>query len=365
MHEKGKVITVCGPVEPEKLGAVMMHEHIHSDWSQKCEVPFDTAKWHMLETYAVPNLKELKTYGCNTLVDMTTAPRRAPAWVYQKIAEITGINIVLATGLYREIELGKYWARTPDDQIWPYVRHASVEELEEYCLREVEEGILGCRYLPEPGKNIWFEPQEKDSVVHAGVLKIGTSSGDLTAVEKKAAIAVARAQQRTGLLINTHANDMTSFKGQLQILEAEGVNPERVCLGHTMSPLVKAWPEVRECMKRGATFLPTNLRMDGSEAGRRAWADAIRRAFDEGFGDKLTLGLDWAFNVGYIEFEANPTWRPGQGDSNTLTPCTFLPPPPFVYLYTHTIPRFKEMGITDQMLQAMLVENPKRILPVQ
>lgn len=30
---KGKALTACGPVEPEALGKVMMHEHLHSDWN--------------------------------------------------------------------------------------------------------------------------------------------------------------------------------------------------------------------------------------------------------------------------------------------------------------------------------------------
>ena len=343
---EGKVLTVRGPVEPAELGAVMMHEHLICDWAQKEEVPFDMAKWPMLERYAVPSLKQLNDHGCHAFVDATFPPNRAAPWVYQKVSEMAGIHIIVSTGYYREIELGTYWARVPEDQIWPFVRDSSVEELEELCVREIEEGLHG-------------------SEVRAGVLKMGTSSGDLTDAETKAARAVARAHKRTGVLINTHATGTTSFKGQFDRLSAEGVDPQRVCFGHTMQALVSAWPGVRECMKAGATFAPTNLRMDVSEATRRAWAEAIIRTFDEGLGRQLTLGLDWAFQIGILDAKADPSWRTRHGAPSLLVPCTFMPPPPFVYLFTHTIPRFKEMGVTDEMLHTMLVENAQRVVPVR
>ncbi|NLE46117.1 MAG: hypothetical protein GX620_15465 [Chloroflexi bacterium] len=346
-HERiGKAITVRGPVEPEALGAVMMHEHLHSDWAQTSEIPFDMAKWPVVEKCVVPALKRLKDHGCFCILDMTRSPERAAPWVYQRISEMADFHIVLATGFYREIELGKYWAREPDDQIWPFVHEASVEELTEFCVQEALTGLHGTD-------------------VRAGVLKIGTSSKDLTEAEAKAAVAVARAQRQTGLLINTHANTPGAFKTQLELLESEGVDPTRVVLGHTQGQMVQEWPEVRKCMQRGATFAMTNLRMDVSEAIRQSWADAIVRAFDEGLGAHVTLGLDWGFTVGYYEFMGNPAWRPHQGDTTMLTPCTFMPPPAYSYLFEYTLPRFREMGVTDDMIRTMLVENPQRVIPVR
>ena len=342
----GKVMTARGPVEPEALGAVMMHEHLHSDWSQKAEVPFDMAKWPVLEKYALPAMKDLKSFGCNAWVDMSRPPERAEPWVYEKISEMADFHLILCTGYYREIELGRYWARTPADQIWPFVRESSVEELEEFCVREAEEGLHGTGIRP-------------------GVLKIGTSGKDLTEAELKAAKAVARAHRRTGLFVSTHATDPGAYKAQLEVLEAEGVNPERVVLGHTQGQVVHEWPDVRECMKRGALFAMTNLRMDYAPEQTHGWADAICRAFDEGLGDHLCLGLDWGLTVGYLEYCADPNWRPHQGDSNLLAVCDFMPPPPFVYLFKYTIPRFREMGVTDEMLDTMLVANPQRIIPVR
>jgi phosphotriesterase-related protein len=221
-----------------------------------------------------------------------------------------------------------------------------VEVLEEMCVREAEEGIHG-------------------SGVCAGAIKLGTSDARLTEVEKKAFTAAARAQARTGLYVTTHANTPGAHASQLAVLESLGVDPERVVLGHTQAQLADEWPAARDCMRRGASYCMTNLRMDVAEGVRMGWADAIKRVFDEGLGDHLVLGLDWVFNVGHIQKLADPGWRPFRGDATLIVPCPFMPPPPFVYMFTHVLPRFREMGVTDEMLDTMLVENPKRILPVR
>ncbi|MBM4082793.1 MAG: hypothetical protein FJ278_24010, partial [Planctomycetes bacterium] len=279
-----------------------------------------------------------------TYIDNTRPPERAEPWVYQKVSRLAGIHIVVATGFYREIELGKYWARTPEDQIWPFARQQPVEALEEFCVCEIEEGIHGTD-------------------LRAGVLKLGSSSADLTETEQKTFRAAARAHKRTGVYISTHCNAKGAHVAQLRLLESEGVDPQRVVLGHTQGQMVSEWGTVRECMKRGATFLMTNLRMDVAEKVRQGWADAIKRAFGEGLGHRVTLGLDCAFAVGYADME-DPNWRPHQGDSNLLIPCV-IPLPPFVYLFVYTLPRFREMGVTQDMIKTMLVDNPKRVVPVR
>ena len=340
---EGVVITARGPVKPEALGRVMMHEHLHNDFAQRDEKPFDRAKWPVLEGHAVPALRALKSHGCHAYLNMDFPPHRAEPWVYRKVSELADFHLILATGFYREIELGKYWAQRPEDQIWAFVREASVAELEEFCVREFEEGIHGSGVKP-------------------GVLKIGTSSREMTPTEVKAARAVARAQKRTGLTVATHANTQGTFKTQLDLLESEGVDPARVILGHTQHQVVEEWPAVRECMKRGATFAMTNLVVAALPERTQGWADAICRAFDQGFGEHLGLGMDGGFKVAYEELKANPRWRPRQGDSTRLVWST-VPGPPFTYFFTDVLPELKRRGVTDAMLELMLAGNPQRVIP--
>jgi len=326
---KGKVITVRGEVEPQALGAVMMHEHLHAACREWEEGPTRPEREQLLMEYAVPHLKALHNHGCHAIVDATPRPWRAWPDTYLKVAAAADLHIILATGYYREMEVGSYWVKSEADAIWPVVREKSAEELAEMCVREVEDGIHG-------------------SSVRAGIIKLGSSRG-LTKTERKAFRAGALAQRRTGLAITTHCNTPGTHLAQLEALTEDGVNPERIIIGHTNGALVEETDSVREWMKRGATFLPTNLRMDMDWDYIRSIVGAIRQLFQEGFGERIVLGLDWAF-----ETEQGP-----------FVPCTFMPPPPYVYMFAYTLPRFRKLGVSEAEIEQMMVKNPARILPVQ
>jgi predicted metal-dependent phosphotriesterase family hydrolase len=173
----------------------------------------------------------------------------------------------------------------------------------------------------------------------------------MTEAEAKAFRAGGRAQQATGVHITTHCTRLGAESSQLRILDEEGVNLERVVIGHTGPHLMD--PECRrtciEWMRRGASFLPTNLRMD-KEGGIGAWrplVEAIHEVFDAGLGEKLCLGLDCGFGT-----ESGP-FR-----------YIIIPPPPFLYMFTHALPVLRELGLTADEGEAMMRNNPQRILPV-
>ena len=327
---EGKVITVRGEIEPATLGAVLMHEHLHSDLRQTEEGPTRPEREQLLMEYAVPNLQRLHDHGCGALVDCT--PMAARAWpdTYIKIAEAADLHIILATGFYREMEIGTYWVKSKADAIWPAVREKSAEELAEMCIREITEGLHGTK-------------------VRAGCIKLGSSGPELTEAEQKAFRAGALAQKATGVFITTHCTKPGAHISQLTLLTNEGIDPHRIVIGHTHRHIVNETDSVREWMRQGATFCPTNLRVDKDW---EFWADfvrAVRQLFEEGFGEHLVLGLDWAF-----ETEQGP-----------FVPCTFMPPPPYRYMFTHTLPRFRKLGLEEGAIEQMMVANPARILPVQ
>ncbi len=338
---KGKVITVCGPVAPEKLGAVMMHEHLHVDfydWDKQQRIPeekpcSEERRRYLLDD-AVPLLKACREYGLGAFVDPSFAPTRAWPDVYREVSERSGVQIILCTGFYREIETTTYFVKSPADAVWPYVRQASVEELAEFCVREIRDGIHGTD-------------------VHAGAIKLGTSAPAMTEAEIKSFRAGARAQKATGAHITTHCTKIGAETSQLELLDREGVDLRRVVVGHTAGHLMNA--DCRKVcldwMKRGANFLPTNMGIREEDRGKR-WrplVDAIHAVFDAGQGDKLCLGLD----SGYCS------------ESCPFTRVRFLPEPPFLHMFTHTLPVFRAMGLTSAEEDAMMRVNPQRIIPIQ
>lgn len=335
----GKALSVLGPVDPGALGQVLMHEHLHSDlydWKTdglvQEERPTPPERIQFLLDDAAPLLREAREkHGMGAYCDVTMPPWRAWPDVYEKVARASGMHIILATGFYREIELGKYFAKTPDRQIWPFVRKASEEELADMCILEIVEGI-------------------HNSKVRAGVIKLGTSQAPMTPTEVKTFRAGARAQLATGVHITTHCTMLGADTSQLTILDTAGVDLRRVVIGHTAWHLGdKSYRRSAfEWMKRGANYLPTNLDVTKPEN----WApliEAIHEAFQAGLGDRIFFGLDH----GYCS-ESGPFAR-----------VNFLPQPPWLYMYQQVLPAFRKLGLTPEEERQIMVVNPQRVIPVQ
>ncbi|MBI3987658.1 MAG: hypothetical protein HY343_12095 [Lentisphaerae bacterium] len=281
----GKVLTARGPVEPSSLGRVLMHEHLHCDmynWAMQTfiekEAPASPERRAYLLKEAVPHLKACHAHDCHAYCDVTMPPWRCWPDLYREVAEAADFHIIVATGFYREVEVGTYWVKKPEHRMWPTAISAPLEALVEFCSKEILEGIRG-------------------SPLRAGVIKLGTSASEMTELEKKTFRIGARAQKATGVHITTHCTRLGAETSQLKILDQEGVDLRRVVIGHT------AWhlsdPACRKVcldwMKRGANFLPTNLGIPTKDPDGKQWEGliaGIHRVFDAGHGDKLVFGLD-------------------------------------------------------------------------
>jgi len=339
--DKGKVITVRGLVAPADLGAVMMHEHLHSDcydWADDRfvteERPATPERREYLLREAVPLLRQCRRFGCGAFVDTTPAPWRAWPDVYVAVAEAADVHIVLCTGFYREMEIGTYWVKRPEDRIWPWVIEASETQLAERCTAEIVAGVHGTS-------------------VRAGAVKLGTSAPEMTDLEAKTFRAGAAAANATGVHVTTHCTRIGAESTQLRALDAAGVDLNRVVIGHTAWHLMD--PAGRktciEWMRRGANFLPTNMGV-ATEADGEKWrplVEGIGEVFDAGCGDRLVLGLDSGFC----------------SEDGAFAPMTFLPPAPFAHMFTNTLPALRALGLSADQERTMLRDNPQRIIPVQ
>jgi phosphotriesterase-related protein len=189
--------------------------------------------------------------------------------------------------------------------------------------------------------------------VRAGAIKLGTSSPELTDAEQKAFRAGARAQKATGVHITTHCTKKGAETSQLTLLDEEGVDLSRVVIGHTAGHLSdpECRPVCMDWMRRGANFMPTNMGIHEDKPDQwRPLVEALHVIFDAGLGDRIAgFGLDWAF----------------VSESGPFGPCGFIPPPPFLHMFTHTLPAFRKMGMTEEEEEQIMATNPQRILPVR
>ena len=83
-----KVMTIKKPVEPHALGKTLTHEHLFSNFGAAPEIAhlFDEEK---LFNQVIPYLQKVKSLGCDTIVDCTTAYFGRRVDILNKISDKT------------------------------------------------------------------------------------------------------------------------------------------------------------------------------------------------------------------------------------------------------------------------------------
>ncbi len=321
--------TVLGQVKPRELGVCLMHEHLvpreavpQQDELERFVLPCDTEA-------VVRQLVQAKRFGLQSVVDVTpSGPDRDPL-VLREIAQQTDLNIICATGFYKE-------PRVP-----AFVYGMSVPEIAEFMCRELVEEI-------------------GDSGIKAGIIKVGTSKNHISSVEQRILRAAAVAHKRTGAPITTHATLGTMGVEQLRILEREGVDPNRVVIGHSdlnTSPVYHGM-----IAKRGA-FLGFDtigkerfdyVRVESAGVDRYEFLkehyhitdqrrlEALLALIVEGFGSQIVLSSD----IVRLEAYMNPRTLGSLGYS---------------YLLSSFLSRVPGYGVDDVLINRLLISNPKTV----
>lgn len=206
----------------------------------------------------------------------------------------------------------------------------TVEQIAEIFIREIEQGI-------------------EDTGIKAGVIKAAAVSAAITSAEEKGFRAAARASKVTGVPIETHT-DAGNRGGETQaaILEAEGVSPTRVSLGH--SDDTKDGNYLIGLAKRGYTIGIDHVFYGATKAAKDepgyvtylrqvTWqkrAGYVKQLIEAGFGDKIFLSNDWEL------------------ERETMNPDGFL------FNTRKTIPYLTQLGVSPGEIHAITVDNPKR-----
>lgn len=194
------VNTVLGPIAPEQLGIVAIHEHIGYGMPG-CEL--DARWWKSPEerySETVPKLREFHDLGGGTFVDATGICNGRDVDYYRSLSAKTGVHIVACTGF------------VGGDTALPFFARASVEYLTAQFIHEITVGI-------------------GDSGAKAGVIKVGVSRGGrMTDLDKRIYRAAARAARDTGVPILTHL--AIDAEPAVAIFREEGLPLDRVLFGH-------------------------------------------------------------------------------------------------------------------------------------
>jgi phosphotriesterase-related protein len=317
---RGVVQTVLGPVDADTLGLVLPHEHICASSTGFMQAwPEFFGGREKFAALAVEKLKQAKAEGVGTIVDVTPIDVGRDVRLLEEVSRKSGVHIVAATGHWISPSLSMS-ART-------------AEELARFFTLEIERGIEGTGIKP-------------------GIIKVATDRDGVTPFVDKALRAAARASKATGVPITTHtiASERTGEK-QADIFEEEGVNPARVCLGHSDDSNDLSY--LTGLAKRGFTLGMDHLTWGTRQgAGILTWqqrAETVKQLIDAGFAKQIFLSNDWYFGISMA-----PT-----GVMDTLDK---LNPDGMLFTNRKVIPHLQQAGMSEGVRRTLTVENPRRFL---
>jgi len=308
-----RVMTVSGPIPPERVGFTLPHEHtgIHL-W----HVPDRWDYWELTpdEETVGDELRDFRRRGGSTLVDLTLPGVGRDADRLRRLATRTGVQIVMGTGWYRQ----SYY---PAEAL---IDRRSVDHLADELVREFTDGVAGTG-------------------VHPGIIgEIGTDKPWMTAQEERVHRAAARASKATGMAISTHAVMSPVGLDQLRIFDEEGVDPARVVIGHADSyPMLDHYLAI---LDRGANleFDFLGHRFGTEEAAEPRLVQLMVELLERGYAPQLLLSQDVCHNS---QLKANG----GSG---------------FTYLQQHFLPTLRTAAVGEGEIRQMTIDNPRRILTI-
>ena len=310
------VTTVLGRIPPHELGPTLMHEHLY------CDISAHSGKQDNILTDADSMARELARFrqaGGSSVVDMTPLGLGRDPGKLRRISELSGTQIVSGIAFYTE------------DTYPTWVRVASQQEISDFLVREIQDGTGGVR----AGLIGELASHNED---HANSRAYRLSEG-----EQIVFAAAAAAQRRTGVALSTHASLGRGGHAQLDCLEREGADLDRVIIGHCDA-------QIHEPMDADTEYCLSILRR-GANCGFDliGWpelvddgprAERLMELLRQGFASKIVLGTD--------------TCRQSQLGVNGGRGMD--------YLWRCFLPRLRRLGATDAEIAEMLVEAPRRLL---
>lgn len=317
----GQVMGVLGPVSGDKLGQTLIHEHMVfaylSHFADESVAPYDRKA---VEEKCLKMLNDIKAVGVKTVVDpsMCDVGGRDPI-LLKNLAKKSGLNIVMATGLYWEGEGGSRYYK------WNQMVGRNIEDdIYELFKREIAVGI---------GK----------TGVKAGVIKLASGDPKISDYEKIVFKAGVRAAKETGVPIVTHTQGGTVGPAQQELFLSLGANPKRIMIGHQNNSIdINYHLSQLEKPDFFIGFDRTSLRDPKAE-------DCIIELVKKGYANRILLSHD-----------AIGVWlgRPFAWPAAMKALENWYP----TYIHKKLIPKMKEAGVTDEQINTMLVDNPRRLL---
>jgi phosphotriesterase-related protein len=312
------VHAVTGPISADTLGTTLMHEHLAIGYPGfEAEAVADRAARREYVARCVERMAELRGHGLKTLVDPCPIDLGRDVELMAEVAQKSGVNVVCATGLYKEDEGAAAYFKFR--QHWG----DALGEMTDVFVRELTDGV-------------------GETGIRAGVIKVGTGVGKITPYEETVLRAAGKAHKATGAPITTHTDQGTMGPQQLDVLQSEGVDPRAVVVGHSCGASDVHYH--LDMLDRGATLGFDRFGLEILHPDRERLAVLIG-LLGIGFERQLVMSHDtvwcWRGRAPKLPPDLLPLWKP-------------------TYVFETIVPKLREAGVSAEKISTMLVENPRR-----
>jgi phosphotriesterase-related protein len=309
------VETTGGPVDVDELGLTLIHEHFKAtDEGGRVQFPhlYDEQRdWEM----AIADATAVKEHGVKTVVEPGALFLHRDAAFSKRVADESGLNVVLATGVYTYDHLPQFLLNRDEDGVAAIFVH------------DIENGIQGTGVKP-------------------AFIKCAADEPGVTPNLEKIHRAAARAANQTGLPIMAHSRPASGTgPEQMRIFSEEGVDPSMVQIAHTGD--TDDLDYIERLLETGCwigmdrygldLYLPTEQRNA-----------TVLALLERGYADRMFLSQDYCSTLDWFPLEIQDYLKANEVPDWSMT-----------FLFEKVIPELKERGMTDDQLDQMMVENPK------
>lgn len=302
--------TVSGGIEPHKLGRTLIHEHVLVDCIGAAQ--YNPDRWQRAEVVekVLPYLLEIKRLGFDSLIECTPAYLGRDPLLLRELSDRSGLQILTNTGYYA----------AANNTFLP--AHAFTETAE----------ALAARWTDE------FRNGIGTTGIRPGFMKISVNApGEkLDDTDRKIVGAAALAHLQTGLTIASHTGLAAPALEQLQLLQAEGVQPAAFVWVHAQAQALskRNLNPYLEIGRLGAWISLDGLADDNVET----YAELVTFLRDERLLHRVLLSHDAGW------------YKPGEAQGGEFRGYTTLS--------KKLLPALQKRGFRKRDFQQLLASNP-------
>ncbi|WP_368486992.1 phosphotriesterase [Spiroplasma sp. DGKH1] len=316
------VRTVLGDIDPQTMGIVDCHDHLIKNGGPEMQEHID---FLMIDTLAAS--EELQSFldaGGKTMVTMDppNVGRDVPRMLEIAKKFAGKAHLIMTTGFHKAKFYDKYssWLKTVEE-----------DKIVAMMVAEIEEGMDVHSYN---GPVIERVPHQ------AGIIKCGTSYGVIDPLELKELRIAAKTYHQTGVPILIHTQLGTMGYEVASILLSQGVDPHNIILSHLNKNPDKYYYE--KILQLGVF-----IAFDGPDRVKyypdSLLAENIKWLCDRGYQHQILLAMD----AGRFYYQTAYSATKGTVSNG------------IAYLLTNFVPLLKQVGITQAMIDDMLINNPQ------